>query len=99
MDDPARLSANPDLNDRLSGVAAQASTALQNARLVDQITYQARHDELTGLDNRSQFRDGLASAIDHGAPARRPASGSSIWTWTASSRSTTASATTSAISC
>jgi predicted signal transduction protein with EAL and GGDEF domain len=33
-----------ELADRLSGVAAHAVTALENGRLVDHITHQARHD-------------------------------------------------------
>ena len=63
MDRPDRLKSNPDLLDRLSGVAAQATTALQNGRLVDEITYQALHDHLTGLANRLQLADQLRSAI------------------------------------
>jgi GAF domain-containing protein len=47
-----RLTPSADLLDRLSGVAAQATTALQNGRLVDVITHQALHDQLTGLANR-----------------------------------------------
>jgi len=58
-----RLHPNPDLLDRLSGVAAQATTALQNAHLLDQITHQALHDQLTGLANRLQFGDKLRSAL------------------------------------
>jgi diguanylate cyclase (GGDEF)-like protein len=52
-----------ELLDRLSGVAAQATTALQNGRLVDQITHKALHDELTGLANRTQFADDLRDAV------------------------------------
>ena len=58
-----RLAPCEDLLDRLSGVAAQATTALQNGRLVDQITHQALHDDLTGLANRPQFRDALGAAM------------------------------------
>ena len=61
---PERLRANPDLLDRLSGVAAQATTALQNGRLVDQITHQAMHDQLTGLANRLQFAENLRKAVN-----------------------------------
>ena len=43
-----RLHLSKDLTDRLSGVVAQATTALQNGRLVDLITHQATHDQLTG---------------------------------------------------
>jgi diguanylate cyclase (GGDEF)-like protein len=61
--DPERLQPTPDLLDRLSGVAAHATTALQNGRLLDQITHQAMHDELTGLPNRAQFMTALRRAI------------------------------------
>ncbi len=60
---PERLRATPDLVDRLSGVAAQATTALQNGHLLDQITHQALHDQLTGLANRSQFASDLRAAV------------------------------------
>ena len=65
MDMPGRLNPTPDLLDRLSGVAAQATTALQNGRLVDQITHQALHDDLTGLANRAQFARRLRAAVRH----------------------------------
>ncbi len=61
---PQRLRLTPDLLDRLSGVAAQATTALQNGRLVDEITHRAMHDQLTGLANRLQFTERLRGAID-----------------------------------
>jgi diguanylate cyclase (GGDEF)-like protein len=61
---PERLAPYPDLLNRLSGVAAQATTALQNGRLVDQITHQAMHDQLTGLANRLQFTQELRRAIN-----------------------------------
>jgi diguanylate cyclase (GGDEF)-like protein len=60
---PERLAPTPDLINRLSGVTAQATTALQNGRLVDQITHQAMHDQLTGLANRLQFTEELRRAI------------------------------------
>jgi diguanylate cyclase (GGDEF)-like protein len=62
-EEPERLHPSHDLLDRLSGVAAQATIALQNGRLVDQITHQALHDQLTGLPNRLKFTDRLRSAI------------------------------------
>ncbi|MGH2913731.1 MAG: diguanylate cyclase domain-containing protein [Solirubrobacteraceae bacterium] len=62
-DRPERLSLKGDLLDRLSGVAAQATTALQNGRLVDVITHQAQHDQLTGLANRHRFTSELRSAL------------------------------------
>ncbi|MGA2929973.1 MAG: GGDEF domain-containing protein, partial [Solirubrobacteraceae bacterium] len=65
MNRAERMQPNPDLLDRLSGVAAQATTALQNGRLVDQITHQALHDDLTGLPNRLHFADALGTAVSH----------------------------------
>src|SRR5205823_6388418 len=61
---PHRLKPSPDLLNRLSGVAAQATTALQNGRLVDRITHQALHDQLTGLANRAQFAEALLRRLD-----------------------------------
>lgn len=60
---PERLAPGQDLLDRVSGVAAQATTALQNGRLLDQITHQATHDDLTGLANRAQFKQRLNAAV------------------------------------
>jgi diguanylate cyclase (GGDEF)-like protein len=65
---PHRLKPNPDLLNRLSGVAAQATTALQNGRLVDRITHQALHDQLTGLANRARFAEVLRKAVNHARP-------------------------------
>jgi len=64
FDRPARLKRTAELRDRLSGVAAQAITALQNGRLLDEITHQAMHDQLTGLANRLQFTEQLRTAIE-----------------------------------
>jgi diguanylate cyclase (GGDEF)-like protein len=69
IDRPERLQPSDDLLDRLSGVAAQATTALQNGQLVDVITHQAMHDQLTGLANRLQFTTELRRAV-HGARER-----------------------------
>jgi diguanylate cyclase (GGDEF)-like protein len=60
---PERLDPSPKLLDRLSGAAALAVTALQNGHLVDEITYQALHDPLTGLVNRAALMDNLRAAI------------------------------------
>jgi diguanylate cyclase (GGDEF)-like protein len=67
VEQPERLRPTRDLLDRLSGVAAQATTALQNGRLLDQITHQALHDDLTGLANRLHFKDRLARAVAQAA--------------------------------
>ncbi|MGD0394822.1 MAG: EAL domain-containing protein, partial [Acidimicrobiales bacterium] len=56
-EEPGRLTFTPRLADRLKGLAAQASTAISNARLVDQIRFQAVHDALTGLPNRALILD------------------------------------------
>jgi diguanylate cyclase (GGDEF)-like protein len=66
---PERLDATPDLLDRLSGVAAQATTALENGRLLDQITHQALHDSLTGLANRARLTARVHEAVERD---RRP---------------------------
>ncbi len=72
FDRPERLKPTSDLIDRLSGVAAQATTALQNGRLLDEMTHQALHDQLTGLANRLQFTDQLRSAIERARRAGPP---------------------------
>ncbi len=56
-DRPERLTITPRLSERLKGLAAQASIAISNANLLDQIRYQALHDPLTGLPNRSLILD------------------------------------------
>jgi diguanylate cyclase (GGDEF)-like protein len=63
-DRPERLKPTEELLNRLSGVSAQATTALQNGRLVDLITHQAQHDQLTGLANRLRFTNELRTAMD-----------------------------------
>ena len=54
---PERLTASPDLEARLRGMAGQACTALNNAKLLDQVRRQALHDGLTGLPNRALILD------------------------------------------
>jgi diguanylate cyclase (GGDEF)-like protein len=72
FDHPERLRLTADLLDRLSGVAAQATTALQNGRLVDEMTHQAMHDQLTGLANRLQFTDELRDALNRAREELHP---------------------------
>ncbi len=50
-------------------LAAEAGIALENARLYDELRHQAFHDGLTGLANRTLFRDRVEHAV-----ARRPGS-------------------------
>jgi diguanylate cyclase (GGDEF)-like protein len=72
LERPARLRPTPELRDRLSGVAAQATTALQNGRLLDEMTHQALHDQLTGLANRLQFTEQLRGAIERAREQLHP---------------------------
>ncbi len=52
-----------DVLTRLRGVAYQASTALQKARLLEAVRHQASHDALTGLPNRVLFLERLQAAL------------------------------------
>jgi diguanylate cyclase (GGDEF)-like protein len=52
-----------DLFERLRGMAQQAATALRNARLHERIRYQALHDALTGLPNRTLLADRAERAL------------------------------------
>lgn len=69
---PERLRASPELLDRLSGVVAQAATALQTGRLIDHITHQALHDGLTDLPNRALFGRRLDDALTAAEPDHAP---------------------------
>ena len=65
---PERLKPTQDLLDRLAGVVAQSATAFDNARLIETISHQARHDNLTGLLGHRAFHEALAGAIESGTP-------------------------------
>jgi len=70
--DPGRLQLRRDLTDRLSGVVAQAATAIQTAQLVDEVTHQATHDGLTGLANRAAFADHIERVLADAAETGKP---------------------------
>ncbi len=70
--DSERLRLRRDLSDRLSGVVAQAASALQTARLIDTVIHQARHDGLTGLVNRAVFTERMGEALELAAAAGGP---------------------------
>jgi diguanylate cyclase (GGDEF)-like protein len=71
QDRPERLVDEPQLAERLRGMAGLAATAMRNARLVDQIRYQAEHDPLTGLANQRLLSLHANAAIER---ARRDVS-------------------------
>ncbi|HEV3132345.1 MAG TPA: EAL domain-containing protein [Acidimicrobiales bacterium] len=56
-DTPLASIRDADLHERLSGLADQAATALQNLGLIEKVSHMAWHDALTGLPNRRLFKD------------------------------------------
>ena len=62
-DRPERLQPAGELIDQLTGVAALAAPAIQNARLVDELHHNASHDGLTGLLNLVGFRQHIDRAL------------------------------------
>jgi len=59
----AEVKAGREVNERLSGLADQASVAFLNARLLEQVTNMAWHDPLTGLVNRRRFQEKVEEAF------------------------------------
>jgi diguanylate cyclase (GGDEF)-like protein len=70
--DAARLAPRKELRDRLSGVVAQAASALQTARLIERMRHQASHDGLTGLANRALFSERMEQAMAVAERSGRP---------------------------
>ena len=65
---PERFDDDVEIAERLRGLAGQAAIAIHNARLLEEIRYQALHDSLTGLPNRVLILDRVEQAM---ARARR----------------------------
>jgi diguanylate cyclase (GGDEF)-like protein len=65
---PERLDDDVEISERLRGLAGQTAIAIHNARLLEEIRYQALHDSLTGLPNRVLILDRVEQAM---ARARR----------------------------
>ena len=68
VDRAERLRDDPELPDRLRGLASQATIAIRNARLLENIRHQALHDSLTDLPNRTLILDRVEQML---ARARR----------------------------
>jgi diguanylate cyclase (GGDEF)-like protein len=65
---PERLEPDGELIEQLTGVAALAAPAIQNARLVDELQHNASHDGLTGLLNLVGFRQHIERALSSVSP-------------------------------
>jgi diguanylate cyclase (GGDEF)-like protein len=59
---PSSIDSNAVL-ERMSAVADQAATALENARLLGRAQHHATHDELTGLPNRVLFEHSVERSL------------------------------------
>jgi diguanylate cyclase (GGDEF)-like protein len=67
--DRRRLRRTPELEEKLSGVAALAAPALQNRQLIDELGRQVIHDGLTGALNRKGFIGAIERVLRDGATA------------------------------
>jgi len=62
-DHPERLTPTPALLERLTGVTAQAATALDSAHRLEQMAHLASHDHLTGLLGHRAFHEALDALL------------------------------------
>jgi diguanylate cyclase (GGDEF)-like protein len=62
-DRPERLAETAELNELLSGVAAQSGTALESALLLEAWAHRALHDGLTGLLGHRAFHETLEGSV------------------------------------
>ena len=62
-DRPERLAETAELNELLSGVAAQSGTALESALLLEAWAHRALHDGLTGLLGHRAFHETLEDSV------------------------------------
>lgn len=69
----APVALDDTLRGRLAGLAALAGVALDNTRLLQEITWNTHHDAITRLPNRLALEEGLATMI-----SRADAAGASV---------------------
>ena len=62
-DRPERLAQTAELSELLSGVVAQAGTALESASMLEEWAHRALHDGLTGLLGHRAFHEALEGSV------------------------------------
>ena len=71
IDRPERLDRSPELDAKLTGIAGQAATAFDNAKLIEGISRQARQDGLTGMLGHRAFHETLLEMLAEDGEAAR----------------------------